>query len=82
MNDHHPLRVLYVVEATTAGVGRHVLDLSVQVQRLGGDVTVACPLVREKARQDTGLVDRLRQAGVAAASGLWPTGGPTVTWPG
>jgi glycosyltransferase involved in cell wall biosynthesis len=61
------LRVLHVVEATTAGVGRHVLDLSVNMHRLGIDVCVACPRVRARARQDVGFVDRLRQAGVSAA---------------
>jgi glycosyltransferase involved in cell wall biosynthesis len=68
MNDSFSsLRVLHVVEATTAGVGRHVLDLSVHMHRLGIDVTVACPLVRENARRDIGFVDRLRQAGVTTA---------------
>jgi glycosyltransferase involved in cell wall biosynthesis len=59
-----PLRVLHIVEATTAGVGRHVLDLSRQMHKAGLDVSVACPEVRKAARQDTSFVDRLRAAGV------------------
>ncbi len=66
MNLSSGLRVLHVVEATTAGVGRHVLDLSVAMRRLGVDVTVACPQVRQNARLDTAFVDRLRRAGVPA----------------
>jgi glycosyltransferase involved in cell wall biosynthesis len=61
------LRVLHVVEATTAGVGRHVLDLSVHMRRLGIDVWVACPRVRASAQQDVGFVDSLRRAGVSVA---------------
>lgn len=61
------LRVLHVVEATTAGVGRHVLDLSVDMFQAGLDVTVACPQVRDGAQQDTGFVDRLRGVGVPSA---------------
>ena len=59
-----PLRILQIVEATTAGVGRHVTDLSAAMLRVGLDVKVACPAVREGARHDTSLVDRLRAAGV------------------
>jgi len=58
------LSILHVVEATTAGVGRHVLDLSSQMHRAGLAVTVACPPVRQVARQDTAFVDRLQAAGV------------------
>mgnify|MGYP005620642193 CR=1 FL=1 len=58
------LRVLQVVEATTAGVGRHVMDLSGAMLRAGLEVRVACPAVREGARQDTALVGRLQEAGV------------------
>jgi glycosyltransferase involved in cell wall biosynthesis len=67
MSPSSGLRVLHVVEATTAGVGRHVLDLSAIMRRLGVDVTVACPAVRQDARQDTAFVDRLQQAGVPVA---------------
>ena len=65
--EHASLRVLQVVEATTAGVGRHVLELSVGLQQAGHAVTVACPAVREGAQRDTGFVDRLRAAGVPIA---------------
>jgi glycosyltransferase involved in cell wall biosynthesis len=58
------LEVLHVVEATTAGVGRHVLDLCGHMRQAGLDVTVACPQVRERAMRDTAFVDRLRAAGV------------------
>ncbi len=65
MTARSPLRVLHVVEATTAGVGRHVLDLAAHTQRLGLDVTVACPPVRQGARHDTNFVERLAAAGLA-----------------
>lgn len=58
------LRILHVVEATTAGVGRHVLDLSGHMQRAGLDVAVACPRMRENAKRDTAFVDKLKAAGV------------------
>jgi glycosyltransferase involved in cell wall biosynthesis len=58
------MKVLHVVEATTAGVGRHVCDLAVQMRRAGLDVAVACPRVRETARRDTDFVGRLAAAGV------------------
>jgi glycosyltransferase involved in cell wall biosynthesis len=61
------LRVLQVVEATTAGVGRHVLDLSAGLIDLGVDVTVACPVVREGAQDDVALVERLVARGVLVA---------------
>lgn len=62
------LKVLHVVEATTAGVGRHVLDLCVHMRRAGLAVTVACPRVREQAQADTLFVDRLQAAGVPVAT--------------
>jgi glycosyltransferase involved in cell wall biosynthesis len=58
------LRVLHVVEATTAGVGRHVIDLSTHMRRAGLDVVVACPRVRENAQADTRFVDNLAAEGV------------------
>lgn len=60
-----PLHVLHVVEATTAGVGRHVLDLCVHMRRAGLEVTVACPSRREGARRDVGFVDRVQATGAA-----------------
>jgi len=61
------MKVLQVVEATTAGVGRHVLDLSAHIRRVGLGVTVACPRVREGAQQDTSFVEKLGAAGVPVA---------------
>lgn len=58
------LSVLHVVEATTAGVGRHVLDLCTNMRRAGLAVAVACPQVRDRARDDTAFVDRLQAARV------------------
>ena len=58
------IKVLHVTEAITAGVGRHLLDLCVAMLRAGLDVSVACPAVREGARSDILLVDKLRTAGV------------------
>ncbi len=58
------LRVLQVAEATTAGVGRHLSDLSVAILTAGHDLHVACPAVREGAQNDVSLVARLRAAGV------------------
>lgn len=54
------LKVLHVVEATTAGVARHVFDLCRCMRQDGVDVAVACPLVRENAMRDTAFVARLR----------------------
>ncbi len=62
----NPLRVLQVVEAITAGVGQHVLDLSLRLQRAGLHVLVACPGVRDGAWKDTAFVDRLGAAGIPA----------------
>ena len=60
-----PIKVLHVVEATTAGVGRHLYDLSCEMRRAGLDVVVACPQVREGARDDVAFVDRLVSAGLS-----------------
>ena len=60
------MKVLHVVEATTAGVGRHVLDLCVHLRRADLQIVVACPRVRDDARKDTAFVDSLREAGIPA----------------
>ncbi len=75
--DLQRLRILHVVEATTGGVGRHVIDLATAMQRLGPAVTVACPPVRDRARRDTAFVERLRAAHIPVAilplrSGIHP----------
>jgi glycosyltransferase involved in cell wall biosynthesis len=59
------MKVLHVVEATTAGVGRHVLDLCVHLRRADMQMVVACPRVRAEARNDTSFVDSLGDAGIA-----------------
>jgi glycosyltransferase involved in cell wall biosynthesis len=61
------LRVLHINEATTAGVGRHLYDLSCEMQKAGLDVTVACPRAREGASDDVSFVDRLVSAGLSVA---------------
>jgi glycosyltransferase involved in cell wall biosynthesis len=60
-----PLRVLHIVEATTAGVGRHVHDLCLHMGRAGLEVMVACPRRREGAGQDVAFVERVAAAGAA-----------------
>ncbi len=59
------MKVLHVVEATTAGVGRHVHDLCVHMKRGGLEVAVACPRRREGARHDVTFVERVAAAGAA-----------------
>jgi glycosyltransferase involved in cell wall biosynthesis len=61
------MKVLHVVEATTAGVGRHVSDLCTYMRRAGLEVAVACPRAREGAHRDTAFVDRVKAAGVPVA---------------
>lgn len=53
------MRVLYVVEATTAGVRRHVYTLARDVDRRRFAISVACPLQREQSFGDNGFVDDL-----------------------
>lgn len=57
------MRVLHVVEATTAGVGRHVQDLCQTMMEVGLEVGVACPRLRQGAEQDVAFVERVRQTG-------------------
>ncbi len=59
-----PHRVLQVVEATTAGVKKHVLSLATRLDRSRFDVTVACPPVRRPAYGDVSFVADLKRAGV------------------
>jgi len=58
------VKVLHVVEATTAGVGRHVFDLATAMHQGGVAVMVVCPPKRQGAQKDTGFADRLQAAGV------------------
>ena len=57
------MKILHVVEATTAGVGRHVIDLSAAMQQAGHTVVVACPERRAGAQRDTAFVARVTAAG-------------------
>jgi glycosyltransferase involved in cell wall biosynthesis len=58
------LRVLQVVEATTAGVRRYVTALAVGLRARGVDVAVAAPSQRREHYGDTAFVGDLRQQGV------------------
>ncbi len=58
------MKVLHVVEATTAGVGRHVRDLCRHMRLAGLEVGVACPLARQGAVQDVSFVERVEEVGV------------------
>lgn len=58
------MKVIHVVEATTAGVGRYVTCLCRCMQNAGLTVRVACPLVRSNAERDTDFVNRLAAIGV------------------
>jgi len=57
------IRVLQVVEATTAGVKRYVLGLVHGLDRAQFHVTVACPAVRGRAYGDTNFVAEVEQTG-------------------
>jgi glycosyltransferase involved in cell wall biosynthesis len=58
------MKVLYLVEATIAGVRRHVQTLAIRLHQQGYAVTVACPLRRQQAYGEEEFVDELRAAGV------------------
>ena len=57
------IKVLEVVEATTAGVKKHVLSLVRALDRVRFSVTVACPRVRSHAYADTSFVSELESLG-------------------
>jgi glycosyltransferase involved in cell wall biosynthesis len=57
------IRVLHIVESTTAGVKRYVLGLVQGLDRARFHVAVACPLVRSCAYDDTGFVAEVQQNG-------------------
>lgn len=59
-----PLRVLQVIEATTAGVKRHVLSLVRALDTERFHVTVACPSVRSHAYGDDSFSSELRASGI------------------
>jgi glycosyltransferase involved in cell wall biosynthesis len=58
------MRILQVVEATTAGVKTHVLSLVRHLDRSRFDLVVACPPVRLPAYGDVSFVSEVQQAGV------------------
>jgi glycosyltransferase involved in cell wall biosynthesis len=58
------LRVLQVVEATTAGVRRYVTALATGLRTRGMDVAVAAPRQRREHYGDTAFVEDLEQQGV------------------
>ena len=60
-----PLRVLQVIEATTAGVKRHVLSLVRALDPERFQVTVACPSVRSHAYGDDSFSSELRASGIS-----------------
>ena len=55
---------MHLVEATTAGVGRHVLDLGTIMHQAGHEVLVVCPQKRGGALDDTAFAGRVAAAGV------------------
>ncbi len=58
------MRILQVVEATTAGVKTHVLSLVRHLDRSRFDLVVACPPVRIPAYGDVSFVSEVQRAGV------------------
>ena len=57
------IRVLEVIEATTAGAKKHVLSLVKALDRTQFSVAVACPQVRSHAYGDTSFVEELESLG-------------------
>ena len=57
------IRVLEVIEATTAGTKKHVLSLVQAMDRTQFSVAVACPRVRSHAYGDTSFVEELKSLG-------------------
>ena len=63
MSHSSPVRVLHVIESTTAGVRRYVTYL-LQQQSPQWQMEVACPAVRQASYGDVAFVDEIRQLGV------------------
>jgi len=59
-----PLRILHVIEATTAGVRRYVTTLAAGLRARGLDVAVAAPWQRSEHYGDTAFVEDLQRQGV------------------
>jgi len=62
------IRVLEVVEATTAGTKKHVLSLVKALDKTRFSVAVACPRVRSHAYGDTSFVEELERLGGLSVS--------------
>jgi glycosyltransferase involved in cell wall biosynthesis len=62
------IRVLEVIEATTAGAKKHVLSLVKALDRTQFSVAVACPRVRSHAYGDTSFVEELKSLGGISVS--------------
>lgn len=62
------IRVLEVIEATTAGTKKHVLSLVKALDRTQFSAAVACPRVRSHAYGDTAFVEELESLGKAPVS--------------
>jgi len=62
------IRVLEVIEATTAGTKRHVLSLVKALDRTRFSVAVACPRVRSHAYGDISFVEELESLGKVPVS--------------
>ncbi len=60
-----PLNLLYVVEASSAGVGRHVIDLASQVRSMGHRVEILYSPLRMDEKFQCGI-EKLRAHGIAA----------------
>jgi glycosyltransferase involved in cell wall biosynthesis len=62
------IRVLEVIEATTAGTKKHVLSLVKALDRTRFSLAVACPRVRSHAYGDTSFVEELESLGDISVS--------------
>ena len=62
------IRILEIIEATTAGTKKHVLSLVKALDRTQFSVAVACPRVRSHAYGDTSFVEELENVGAIAVS--------------
>jgi glycosyltransferase involved in cell wall biosynthesis len=62
------IRILEVIEATTAGVKKHVLSLVKALDRTQFSLAVACPRVRSHAYGDTSFVEELKSLGDISVS--------------
>lgn len=59
-----PVRVLMVMEATIGGTKRHLLELATGLHKLGCEVSIACPRIRNESHGDTSFWDDASGAGI------------------